>query len=72
MSDPFIAAYKADMWRVDVAGVPIMVRGQVAVAHLEKVNRSLTQAKMALHQIAALARKSGGVGQIARDALRVL
>ncbi len=60
----------ADMWRVDVAGYPVSVKGQDAREHLEEVNRSLSQMKMALHQIAAIATKPGGVGQIARDALR--
>jgi hypothetical protein len=70
-TDAFTAAYRADMWRVDVAGVPVSVRGQVAYEHLQQVNRSLAQMKSALHQIAKMADKPGGVGQIARDILRV-
>jgi hypothetical protein len=68
--DAFTAAYKADMWRVDVAGYPISVRGQVAREHLEQVNRQLSVMKLALHKISAQAGQPGGVGQIARDALR--
>ena len=37
--------------RVDVAGMPIMVRGEVERAHLEKVNQQLTKMKLALHKI---------------------
>lgn len=70
-TDAFTAAYRADMWRVDVAGYPVSVKGQVAYEHLQQVNRSLAQMKLALHQIAKIANKPGGVGQIARDVLRV-
>jgi hypothetical protein len=40
-----------DMWRVDVAGYPISVRGQYARDHLEKINRQNAKMKMALHRI---------------------
>ena len=72
MPDEFLDAYKADMWRVDVEGYPVSVKGQVARAHLEQVNRRLAMMKLALHQIAQLAQKPGGVGQVARDALRAV
>jgi hypothetical protein len=39
--------------RVDVAGVPVMVRGQHDYEHLTRVNRSLAIAVLALHRIAA-------------------
>jgi hypothetical protein len=68
--DAFTAAYQADMWRVDVAGYPIMVRGQVARTHLEQVNRNLAVMKLALHKISAIARRQGEVGEVARDAIR--
>jgi hypothetical protein len=70
-TDDFRDAYRADMWRIDVAGMPISVRGQPAYEHLQQVNRSLAQMKLALHQIAQIAARPGGVGQIARDVLRV-
>lgn len=38
--------------RVDVAGVPIMVRGEDAYEHLTRVNRSLAVAVLALHRVA--------------------
>jgi hypothetical protein len=49
--DAFTAAYEADMWRVDVAGYPVFVKGQVARAHLEKVNQQLARMRLALHKI---------------------
>lgn len=41
----------SDMWRVDVAGVPVNVRGKNAYLHLQNVNRQLAKMKLALHKI---------------------
>lgn len=40
-----------DMWRVDVAGYPVSVKGQAARAHLEQINHQFARMKMALHRI---------------------
>ncbi len=46
--DAFTAAYRADMWRVDVAGYPVCVKGQVAREHLEQVKRIASASASAL------------------------
>lgn len=71
MNDEKRTAETTDMWRVDVSGYPLSVRGEPAREHLERVNRNLAVMKLALHKIAKLAERPGGVGEIARDALRV-
>jgi len=45
--------------RVDVAGVPVFVRGQDAYEHLVHVNQKLAIAKLALHKIKASAQGIG-------------
>lgn len=59
-----------DMWRVDVAGVPVSVRGEQAKIHLEQVNGQLAKMKMALHRISKMHPSSPGAGNVAREALR--
>lgn len=39
--------------RVDVAGVPVMVRGKIDYDHLTQVNRALAISRLALHKIMA-------------------
>jgi hypothetical protein len=55
-----------DMWRVDVAGVPLMVRGEAARDHLEKINREMDRMKLSLHK---LRWRDDQAGDIARKGL---
>lgn len=40
-----------DMWRVDVAGCPVLVKGEPSKDFLTHVNRRMARMKMALHKI---------------------
>lgn len=60
---------KPNMWRVDVAGVPVSVHGESAYEHLRRVNSQLARMKMALHLI-AMNWDDAGCGDIAREALK--
>lgn len=35
-----------DMWRVDVCGVPVTVRGRLAKDHLEQVNHQIAELRL--------------------------
>ncbi len=58
----------ANLWRVDVAGIPVTVYGKPACEHLESVNRDLARMKMALHCILH-AEPEERIQTIARDGL---
>lgn len=61
----------SDMWRVDVAGIPVMVKGEHAYRHLEDVNRKLAKMTLALHKIASCASyHHGDCPDIAQMAIR--
>jgi hypothetical protein len=55
-----------DMWRVDVAGIPISVRGEAAKDHLEAVVRQMARMKLALNK---LKWEDGKVGETAKAGL---
>lgn len=57
-----------DMWRVDVAGYPVSVRGLPAKDHLERVNNQLARMKMALYRIAKICDVTA-LSEIAREEL---
>ena len=40
-----------DMWRVDVAGIPVSVKGRASYEFLQSVNTERARMKMALHRI---------------------
>jgi hypothetical protein len=61
-----------DLLRVDVAGVAVMVRGDVAREHLENVNRDIAKMKMALHRISKMHPAGPGAGNVARETLNDL
>jgi hypothetical protein len=60
---------ESDMWRVDVAGYPISVRGQHAHDHLEQINRENARMKLALHKLKWI---DGEVGKVARMGLGMI
>lgn len=65
-----------DMWRVDIAGYPVTVRGSLAKSRLEEVNHQMSRMKLALHRIARSGREKGTSGdghsyciEVAKEAL---
>jgi hypothetical protein len=55
-----------DMWRVDIAGVSVLVRGEAAKDHLEKINRERIRMKLSLNKIRW---RDDQAGDIARKGL---
>jgi hypothetical protein len=61
-----------NLWRVDVAGYPIDVRGEDERDYLQQVNSQLARMKMALHRIAKMdpSVPVEHFGDVAREALK--
>ena len=66
MSDKPEPAPKDDMWRADVAGFAVSVRGETAKAHLENVSRKLARMKAALRRIAKFSDEVAAVSEARR------
>lgn len=57
-----------DIWRVDVAGIPVDVRGEHARDHLQEINQKMARMKLALHKLKS---NEGQVGEIAKRGLGI-
>lgn len=58
---------KPDLWRVDVGGVPILVKGKPAYEYLQHINSRMAKMKLALHKI-----KGGHSADPQLDAIKAL
>lgn len=56
------------LWRVDVSGVSISVRGEVAYRHLQEVNRRMARMELALHHLCKM-HPDADTMNVARDGL---
>jgi hypothetical protein len=64
-----------DLWRVDVAGIPVMVKGKPSYEFLQSINTERARMKLALHRILKMDPEEWGkqgiytAQKIARDGL---
>lgn len=56
------------LWRVDVSGVSVSVRGEDACRHLQEVNHRMARMKMALHRLCKM-HPDADTMNVARDGL---
>lgn len=59
-----------DLWRVDVRGFALKVKGGEAARHLEQTLHQMARMQMALHKISQRHPNEGTTGDSAREALK--